>query len=238
MHGGKPYETTKIKSTASTLASYPAHQQARGITFSKKHGHVAVSNNVGDITILDYKDLSKRVSQLNRPKEWCEVLVYSPDENYLAAGSHDDSIYIFKIADGQYTLHWAINFVHSSAILAIDWTLDSRYLRAVDQAYAKNYYDNSISEQVGDGPTTLSDPTLWKTCTCKLGWDVNGVFPPGADGTDVNSVDTDANKKLIVAGDDFGSICVYNYPCIKNTHQCRRMTGHSEHVPRARFYKD
>jgi len=36
MYGGKAYETSKIKSTASTLSSQPVHMQARGITYSKK----------------------------------------------------------------------------------------------------------------------------------------------------------------------------------------------------------
>lgn len=78
---------------------------------------------------------------------------------------------------------------------------------------------------------------LWKTATCKLGWEVAGVFPSGADGTDINSTDMNAEKKLIAAGDDFGSVCVYKAPILKNTQNCRRLTGHSEHVPRVRFYK-
>jgi WD40 repeat protein len=124
------------------MSSHPVHQQARGITFSKKHQHVAVSNNYGDVNILDYNDLSKRVTTLLKPREWCEVLVYSPNEDFLAIGSHDDSIYIYKISEsGEYSLHWSITFVHSSAILAIDWTNDSKFIRAIDQAYAKIFYD-------------------------------------------------------------------------------------------------
>jgi len=72
--------------------------------------------------------------------------------------------------------------------------------------------------------------------TCKLGWEVMGIFPSGADGTDINSVDANHDRKYIVAGDDFGCINVYRFPVLKNTQQCRRMTGHSEHVPRVRFY--
>ena len=139
---GKSYETKKIKSTASTMSSFPVQQQARGITYSPKHQHVAVSNNYGDVHILDYNDLSKRLTTLYKPREWAEVLVYSPDQNYLAVGSHDDSIYIYKINDkGEYSLHWAVTFVHSSAITAMDWSKDSKYFRAIDQAYAKIYYD-------------------------------------------------------------------------------------------------
>lgn len=131
--GGKPYETGKIKSTASTLSSYPVQQQARGLTYSHRHGHVAVSNNYGDVNILDYNDLSKRLTTLYKPREWCECMSYSPNEEFLAVGSHDDSIYIYKISEtGEYSLHWAITFVHSSAVVAMDWTRDSRYLRAVD----------------------------------------------------------------------------------------------------------
>jgi len=187
--------------------------------------------------ILDYNDFSKRITTLFKPREWCECLSYSPDGNYIALGSHDDSIYVYKINDkGEYSLHWSITFVHSSAVVGMDWSTDSRYIRAVDQAYAKIFYDVEKSQQVGDGPSSLIDATLWATSTCKLGWEVMGVFPQGADGTDVNCVDASEDRKLLVAGDDFGTICVYKFPVLRNTQPCRRLTGHSEHVPRARFY--
>jgi WD40 repeat protein len=129
----KPYETKKIKSTASTLCSYPAHQQGRCITYSPIHNHVAVSNNYGDISIFDYRDFSKKLTTLWAPKEWCEAMSYSPDGNYLAVGSHDDTLYIFSIAaDGQYSLYHKIEYIHSSAITALDWSKDSKHLRAID----------------------------------------------------------------------------------------------------------
>ena len=217
LFNGKPYETSKIKSTASTMSSYPVHQQGRCITYSSRFDHVAVSNNYGDVIILDYRDFSKRITTLYKPREWCEVLTYSPNQEYLAVGSHDDSIYIYRISDsGDYTLHWAINFVHSSAITAMDWSRDSQFLRAVDQAYSKIYYDVEAAQQIPDGASTLTDPAMWQTATCKLGWDVMGVFPRGADGTDINAVDASADRRYLVAGDDFGTICVYNYPVLQN----------------------
>lgn len=91
--------------------------------------------------------------------------------------------------------------MHSSAVTALDWSRDSKYLRAVDQAYAKIFYNVEESVQVPDGMTTLVDPTIWATSTCKLGWEVAGVFPQGADGTDINCVDADAARKHIVAGE-------------------------------------
>jgi len=236
MMGGKAYETKKIKSTASTLSNSPAHQQARCITYSPKWNHVAVSNNYGDVNIIDYDDFNKRITTLYKAREWCECISYSPDGNYIALGSHDDSIYVYKITNGEYHLHWSITFVHSSAIVGMDWTRDSRYLRAVDQAYAKIFYDVEHSQQVGDGATTLVDASLWATSTCKLGWEVMGVFPQGADGSDINCVDANADRSLIAAGDDFGTVCIYKFPVSRNTQPCIRLTGHSEHVPRARFW--
>jgi len=79
---------------------------------------------------------------------------------------------------------------------------------------------------------------MWHTSTCKLGWEVMGVFPHGADGSDINCVDASSDRKYVVAGDDFSTICIYNFPVLKNSQPCRRLTGHSEHVPRARFYDD
>lgn len=118
----------------------------------------------------------------------------------------------------------------------MDWSRDSKYLRAVDQAYAKIYYNVEECQQVPDGQTSLADNTMWATITTKLGWDVMGIFPPGADGTDINAIDVDENRKHVVAGDDFSTVCIYKYPVLKNSQQCRRLTGHSEHVPRVRFW--
>ena len=102
---------------------------------------MAVSNNYGDVNIFDYNDFSKRLISLKRANEWNEVISYSPDGNYMAVGSHDDTIYIYLISQhGKYRHHATVSMVHSSAILALDWSFDSRFLRAVDQAYTKLFY--------------------------------------------------------------------------------------------------
>ena len=32
-------------------------------------------------------------------------------------------------------------------------------------------------------------------------------------------------------------MCIYRYPCLKISHECHRMGGHSSHVTRCRFYE-
>ena len=41
-----------------------------------------------------------------------------------------------------------------------------------------------------------------------------GIWPDGADGTDVNSVDRAKGKQLVATGDDFGNVNLYRYPCV------------------------
>lgn len=62
------------------------------------------------------------------------------------------------------------------------------------------------------------------------------MYPEGYDGTDINSVDASADRQYLCAGDDFGTVFVYKFPVLNNSQPCRRLTGHSEHVPRVRFY--
>lgn len=87
--GETKYKTEKQFCTASSTSPYPIQQQGRGIAYSPHHNHVAISNNFGDITILDYNDFSKRITTLFLSQEWCEVMKYSPDGRFFAAGSHD-----------------------------------------------------------------------------------------------------------------------------------------------------
>ncbi len=42
---------------------------------------------------------------------------------------------------------------------------------------------------------------------------VQGVFYPGADGTDINSVHISASKRAVVAGDDDSTVRLYRYVC-------------------------
>lgn len=46
-----------------------------------------------------------------------------------------------------------------------------------------------------------------------LGWAVLGIWPPGADGSDVNSAHRNGNRKYLATGDDFGQVKIFNYPC-------------------------
>ena len=118
----------KIKGTASTLSKYQPYMQGRALAYNHHTKQVAVSNNLGEVTIIDYNDFNKRLYVLKDAKEWNEVMVYSPNGEYLAVGSHDDHVYIYTVKD--YKLKGTVSGA-SSAILCIDWTKDSNSIRFV-----------------------------------------------------------------------------------------------------------
>jgi microtubule-associated protein-like 6 len=66
------------KVTASTLSQYPANQQGRAIAYCKHNNHIAVSNNMGKVTIRNRDNLNVKIKSLKDAEEWCEVIKYSP----------------------------------------------------------------------------------------------------------------------------------------------------------------
>lgn len=79
---------------------------------------------------------------------------------------------------------------------------------------------------------------VWASQTCKIGWDVEGIYPSGEDGSHINGVDVSRDHRLLATADDFGLLNIYRYPCVSLKHKARSYAGHSEHVVRAKFTPD
>lgn len=52
----------------------------------------------------------------------------------------------------------------------------------------------------------------WETQTCVLSFTTVGIWPEGADGTDVNACESSHSQSLLATGDDFGKVKLYSYP--------------------------
>jgi len=56
------------------------------------------------------------------PNEWNEVMRYSPCENFLAVGSHDNYVYVYEISEeGTYKLYCKFA-KNNSFITSFDWS--------------------------------------------------------------------------------------------------------------------
>jgi hypothetical protein len=70
-----------------------------------------------------------------------------------------------------------------------------------------------LCRQITSG-STLRD-TEWATQSCTISFETIGIWPEGADGTDVNTATKSKDKHLIATGDDFGKVKLYSYPASK-----------------------
>lgn len=95
------------------------------------------------------------------------------------------------------------------------------------------FFKASNGQQIKSGATQTRDEP-WATYTVKLGWWVQGIFPPATSGDHVNGVDRSKAKDIIVTGDDWGFVNLYRNPCLKGA-KYNAYRAHSSHVVRVMF---
>ena len=212
--------------------------------------HLAVATNDGKVSIRQVENLTEyakgskteKVNLDNQIKliegsrdsqEWIEEMRYSPDGSKLAVGSHDNAIYLYKTDMGGDYKRYAKCNKHSSYITCVDWSLDGEMLRSVCGAYELLFFSAQDGKQ-NTGGASATTGTEWADHHCKFGWRVDGIYPPGTDGTHVNSVTMTEDQNIIATGDDYGMINIYRNPC-REGHLARGYRGHSEHVTRVAF---
>jgi WD40 repeat protein len=223
------------KGGASSLSDLPDSKCARATAVNVNgNGHVAVCHNNGWVTIRESQSSLDNVTHtLKDAQEWSECAEYSPCGNFLAVGSHDNKTYIYDSSD--YSLK-ATCKAHSSYICGLDWSEDSTYLRTVCGAYELLFFTVADGEQDKSGASNTKD-TAWVSQSCKFGWHVTNVFPKGTDGTHINHMATSTDKKFLATADDWGLVCVYNYPCRSGAKPVS-FRAHSEHVTKVRWSQD
>jgi echinoderm microtubule-associated protein-like 1/2 len=99
--------------------------------------------------------------------EQIECILYSPDGAYLAAGSRDNSIYIYSVTDnGQKYSRIGKCHGHSSFITHLDWTTDSQHLRSNSGDYEILFWNAKSCKQITQ-VQQIRD-FIWKTNFCTL----------------------------------------------------------------------
>ena len=216
---------------ASTLSSKPPNQQSRCVAAGTDF--IAISGNDGQVYIRANGDYSTNVATLTDAKEWNEVMAFSPDQSMLAVGSHDNNIYIYNTSD------WSLKGTckgHSSYIMAIDFCTHNNYLRSNCGAYELLFFTMNDCQQDPSGRSNTT-PVVWATSTVKFGWNVEGIYPKGADGTHINGVAGSSDGQLLACGDDYGLVTLFRDPARMGA-KPRSYRGHSEHVVRTLFSAD
>lgn len=153
----------------------------------------------------------------------------------MAVGSHDNNIYVFDVANDYALIKCFAK--HNSFVTSLDWSSDGKYIRSICGAYEKLYFNVETKEFDPQGLSNTKG-MIWATNTNKIGWNVEGIYPSGEDGSHINGVDTSSDGRLIATADDFGLVNIYRNPCLNLKHKARSYAGHSEHVVRSVFSQD
>ena len=131
---------------------------------------------------------------------------------------------------------------HRGAVVSADWSKDGAVVRSTCRAREILHFDARSGRQaVGD----FRDAE-WATWTAPLGFPVMGVFQNGgAGGDEINSVsrrdvfssrDGDAATTVVAAGDDFGRVRVFRWPCVaREAPAVEEIETHASHVSCVRF---
>ncbi|KAJ7304187.1 hypothetical protein JRQ81_011719 [Phrynocephalus forsythii] len=165
------------------------------------------------------------------------VVSFSPDGKYLALGSHDNFVYIYLVSEGgrKYGRVGKCSG-HSSFITHLDWAFDSSCLVTNSGDYEILYWDPATCRQITSAEAVRN--MEWATVTCVLGFGVFGIWPEGADGTDINAVCRSHDGKLLASADDFGKVHLFSYPCCQPRAPSYTYSGHSSHVTNTAFLHD
>ena len=62
------------------------------------------------------------------PRNWIQVLKYSPDGNTLAVGTHGMVIALLNVSRGY--LCQGVLTAHNAAVTQLDWSADGRHIRS------------------------------------------------------------------------------------------------------------
>ena len=183
--------------------------------------------------ILSRKEFSEDISDIK----------FSPNGKMLAVGSHDSYIDIYAcgfslathLVSGTTDIRRLKRLAgHTSFITHLDWSADNSLLQSTCGSYEILYWDISKGKQLLSSIDAIESDTAWGSYTCPIGFSVMGIWPANADGTDVNSVEVIYNKGIVLTGDDFGHLNLFNYPCVVKNAPCITGIGHSSHVMNVR----
>ncbi|XP_038141876.1 echinoderm microtubule-associated protein-like 2 isoform X2 [Cyprinodon tularosa] len=218
------------------LWSKTIEDPGRSAGFHPSGAVLAVGTMTGRWLVLD-TDTRDLVSMHTDGNEIISNIKYSPDGNFLAVGSHDNFVYIYAVSEnGRKYSRVGKCTGHSSFVTHLDWSKDSQYLVTNSGDYEILFWEASNGKHVTNMDIVRN--LEWATSTCTLSFNVFGVWPDGADGTDINAVCRSHDGSLLASADDFGKVHLFSFPCSQPRAPSHEYGGHSSHVTNVAFLHD
>ncbi|KAL3321310.1 Echinoderm microtubule-associated protein-like 1 [Cichlidogyrus casuarinus] len=224
--------STKVQFQISCATFFPVADQDPVVVLGSTTGKWVVMNIAKHEVVAVHSDGNG---------EPIQCVAFSPDGKFLALGGRDNFVYIYRVSEAglRYSKVGKCSG-HSSFILHLDWDCDSTMLRSMSGDYEILFWGPEDCAQV----TSAKRPDLWDvkwaSHNVTLGWDVVGIWPEDADGTDINacSWNVGEEKTMLATGDDSGKVNLFSYPSSKPNAKANSYAGHSSHVTEVRFLFD
>ncbi|XP_039309493.1 echinoderm microtubule-associated protein-like 2 isoform X7 [Solenopsis invicta] len=219
-------------------------EQAQSIAFSPDGNIIVVGCVSGKWLAID-SETRELYTHHSDGAEPMQVVQFSPDGSLLALGSRDNYIYIYQVNEVA-TKYSRVGRCmpkrirrhggHSSFITHLDWSVDGQYLRSNSGDYELLYWNPGVCRQIPQ--SSMLRNVDWATHTCVISFETIGIWPEGADGTDVNNCTRSGDGKLLATGDDFGKVKLFSHPACQPKSLYHSYGGHSSHVTNVSFLQD
>ncbi|XP_026047235.1 echinoderm microtubule-associated protein-like 2 isoform X1 [Astatotilapia calliptera] len=218
------------------LWSKTIEDPGRSAGFHPSGAVLAVGTMTGKWLVLD-TDTRDLVSMHTDGNEIISNVKYSPDGNFLAVASHDNFVYIYAVTEnGRKYSRVGKCTGHSSFVTHVDWSKNSQYLVTNSGDYEILFWEASSGKHVTNMDTVRN--LEWATYTCTLSFNTFGIWPDGADGTDINAACRSHDGSLLASADDFGKVHLFSFPCSQPRAPSQEYGGHSSHVTNVAFLHD
>jgi len=178
----------------------------------------------------------------NAEVEGVAYLRFSADSSLLAAAHMDSNMYIFTITgldgDAPDAEVWP-PLKHIAAPTNVQFSADGKIVKALTRDYEIVHHSLDAEAKKAKFMATQPDPdnVKWADDPLIAGWDTQGLYQKGWDGTDLNDATLTNDGKLIASGDDYGCVRLHNYPAVDPS-VCLEYRGHAEFVVGVEFLRD
>lgn len=220
----------------SVVWSKDVMEPVQSATFSVDGSVLIIGCTSGHWLVMD-AETREVYSMHTDGSEPIQVVKFSPDGSLLALGSRDNNIYVYQVSEEARKYSRVGRCMgHSSFITHLDWSTDSQYLQSNSGDYELLFWNAGLCRQIPHS-SQLRD-VEWASNSCVLTFNTLGIWPEGADGTDVNHCERSHDGRLMATADDFGKVKLYSYPVIQPRSLCHTYGGHSSHVTNVSFLQD
>ncbi len=200
--------------------------------------------NVNTMKSSSFKSIFYNDNKKKSDKDkWIQELKISPNNEYVAFGSHCglgntfSKIQVLQVtgnAKNPLKAFITIDPKITSALTHLDWGTDNDRIVCNSLAFELKYVSLGAKKVIRSSSCVYEDD-MWYTWTCLFGFPVQGIWEPATTNYSVNYTCRSSSYKVLATGDDFSKVKLFKCPCVVEHAEYKAYGGHSSHIPKIRF---